>query len=252
MVVAVLGGGGHAYAQGKPSSKAAPGPQISKNVRKALVAAQKAATEQKWPECISNANDANAVADKTPYDFFVINDILGFCKIRVNDMDGAMAAFEVVANSEFSDAARREQLTKAVMQLAYNAKQYPKAIDYGMRLVCGQFCALKDTDAVAEHMQRTRRRNRRVKLAQSARCRIARIDEGFAPCLHRLCVHGLETGPTHIDFTAYFQPGWKRCAGIVLEAQRHIADGAHIVGNVLARDTIATRGGPQQSSVFVQ
>lgn len=135
MVVAVLGGGGHAYAQGKPSSKAAPGPQISKNVRKALVAAQKAATEQKWPECISNANDANAVADKTPYDFFVINDILGFCKIRVNDMDGAMAAFEVVANSEFSDAARREQLTKAVMQLAYNAKQYPKAIDYGMRLV---------------------------------------------------------------------------------------------------------------------
>lgn len=117
------------------AAKAPPPPQIGKAVRKPLVAAQKAATEQKWAECISNAEVANAVPEKSPYDLFVINDILGFCKIRSNDPVGALAAFEFVANSEFSDAARKALLNKAVLQLSYNDKQYPKAIEYGKRLI---------------------------------------------------------------------------------------------------------------------
>lgn len=117
------------------NAKAPPPPQLGKLVRKPLVAAQKAASEQKWAECISNGEAANAVPEKTAYDLFVINDILGFCKIRSNDQTGALAAFEFVANSEFADAARKALLNKAVLQLAYNAKQYPKAIDYGTRLI---------------------------------------------------------------------------------------------------------------------
>ncbi|MFZ9708827.1 MAG: tetratricopeptide repeat protein [Steroidobacteraceae bacterium] len=135
VILAVLGAGAVAQAQGKQEGKAPPAPQVSKGVRKALVAAQKAATEQKWAECISNANDASAVADKTSYDVFLINDILRFCKLRVNDLEGAMTALEVVANSEFTDPPRRAQFTTAVMELAYKTKQYPKAIDYGMRIV---------------------------------------------------------------------------------------------------------------------
>lgn len=113
----------------------APPPQLGKGVRKSLQAAQKAASEQKWAECISNGETANAVAEKSAYDLFVINDILGFCKIRSNDQPGALVAFEFVANSEFADATRKALLNKAVLQLAYNAKQYPKAVDYGTRLI---------------------------------------------------------------------------------------------------------------------
>lgn len=121
-------------AQEKPA-KAPPPPQVSKAVRKPLVAAQKAATEQKWAECVSSADVANAVPDKSPYDLYAINDILGFCKIRLNDNAGALAAFEFTANSEFSDLARRTQLSKLILQLSYNAKQYAKAVDYGNRLI---------------------------------------------------------------------------------------------------------------------
>lgn len=121
-------------AQEKPA-KAPPPPQVSKAARKPLVAAQKAATEQKWAECVSNAEVANALPEKSPYDLYAINDILGFCRIRLNDNAGALAAFEFTANSDFSDPARKTQLSRLVLQLSYNAKQYPKAIEYGNRLI---------------------------------------------------------------------------------------------------------------------
>lgn len=110
-------------------------PPISKQVMKPLVAAQAAIKGEKWAECVTNAQSANAFAEKTPYDTYAINDLLGFCALRSGDTATAMTAFETVLDSQFAEPARKVSLLKGLMQINYQNKNYAKAVEFGKRSV---------------------------------------------------------------------------------------------------------------------
>ena len=108
VAMAMASAAGYAADAKKDASKDAnKPPPISKQVIKSLIAAQTAIKGEKWAECVTNAQTANAFAEKTPYDEYAINDLLGFCALRVGDSATAATSFEMVLNSQFVDPARK-------------------------------------------------------------------------------------------------------------------------------------------------
>jgi Tfp pilus assembly protein PilF len=137
-VAAVLLGsvGGISFAKDKKDeAPAAKPPTVSKPLMKPLTASQVASKAEKWPECLAAAREADALPDKTAYDTYVVNEMIGFCAVRANDNATAALAFEKLLDSEFTDAARKSSLLRSLMQLSYMAKNYPKAIEFGNRAI---------------------------------------------------------------------------------------------------------------------
>jgi Tfp pilus assembly protein PilF len=110
-------------------------PSISKPLMKPLTASQAASKAEKWAECLASAREADALPNKTPYDTYVVNEMIGFCSIRSGENAAASQAFEKLLDSEFTDAARKSSLLKTLMQINYMAKNYPKAIEFGNRAI---------------------------------------------------------------------------------------------------------------------
>lgn len=111
------------------------GPSVSKNLLKPLAGAQEAAKKEQFAECISQLKALDGQPTNTPYDNYVINDILGFCALRANDNALAISAWAKVVDSEFADPARSASLRKGLLQLSYQAKDYVGAVVYGQRLI---------------------------------------------------------------------------------------------------------------------
>jgi hypothetical protein len=63
--------------------------------------------------------------------------------------------------------------------------------------------ALDQSDRVEKDIQRARRRNARIQLPQTPRCRIARIDEHLLAALLRLFIHLFEAGQRHEYLAAH-------------------------------------------------
>jgi tetratricopeptide (TPR) repeat protein len=134
---------GSAVAQDKEKAK---GPQVSAKVGKPLKAAQDAIAAKNWKEAKAKLDEANAFPDKTPYENYAIAELNGFVAVNSQDFAGAAKAFEVTLGSEFLGADQKPARTKAVSQLYYQVKNYPKAISFGAQY-------LKDNPADAEmHM----------------------------------------------------------------------------------------------------
>ncbi|MFZ9873386.1 MAG: tetratricopeptide repeat protein [Steroidobacteraceae bacterium] len=117
------------------SAPAPKGPSVSKNLLKPLAGAQEAAKKEQFAECISQLKALDGQPTNTPYDNYVINDILGFCALRANDNALAISAWAKVVDSEFADPARSASLRKGLLQLSYQAKDYVGAVAYGQRLI---------------------------------------------------------------------------------------------------------------------
>lgn len=133
-VAAILGAhAGVSFA--KEAAGAAKPPTVSKPLMKPLTKAQEASKAEKWPDCLASAREAGALPNKTAYDTYVVNEMIGFCSIRAGDNAAASAAFEQLVDSEFTDAARKSSLLRSLMQINYMAKNYPKAIEFGNRAI---------------------------------------------------------------------------------------------------------------------
>jgi hypothetical protein len=91
---------------------------VSKGVAKTLAAAQSASKSRRWGECLGKLREAEAVAGLSAYDRFVINELRGFCALSSGD-NGTRV--------------------KALMQLHYNNRNYPRAIEYGRQAQKGGF-----------------------------------------------------------------------------------------------------------------
>lgn len=111
------------------------GPTVSKTLLKPLAGAQEAAKKEQFAECIAQLKALDGQPTNTPYDNYVINDILGFCALRANDNALAISAWAKVVDSEFADPARSASLRKGLLQLSYQAKDYVGAVAYGQRLI---------------------------------------------------------------------------------------------------------------------
>lgn len=114
-------------------------PTVSKAVAKPLQEAQKAMQAKNFPQCIAKSREADAVAGKSTYDDFVINELIGFCAIRTNDYSTAAKALEASLNSEHMSQSDVPQRVRALSQVNYQIKNYPKAIEFGNRAIKGGF-----------------------------------------------------------------------------------------------------------------
>lgn len=130
-------------AQDKEKAK---GPQVSAKVGKPLKAAQDAIAAKNWKEAKAKLDEANAFPDKSAYENYAIAELTGFVAVNSQDFAGAAKAFEATLASEFLGADQKPARTKAVSQLYYQVKNYPKAISFGVQY-------LKDNPGDAEmHM----------------------------------------------------------------------------------------------------
>ena len=77
--------------------------------------------------------------------------------------------------------------------------------------------------------------------------RVARVDKRIATSRHRPLIERLKGGERQDDFPPDFEVG----RGLRSERQRNGADGAHVVGDVLARRPVPPGQGPEQATIPV-
>ncbi|MCC7461481.1 MAG: hypothetical protein IT480_03360 [Gammaproteobacteria bacterium] len=110
---------------------AADEPTVSRELAKPLKAVQDALTAKQYADAIAKAKEANAIASKTPYDQYIINEFL--LSAYANEKNYAETADRIEANqsSPYTPASVKAQRVKTLMALYYQLKNYGKVIEYG-------------------------------------------------------------------------------------------------------------------------
>lgn len=119
------------------AAPAADAQSVSKGVAKTLAAAQSASKSRRWGECLGKLREAEGAAGLTAYDRFVINELRGFCALQSGDNGTAIRAYEANLGTQY--ATNKGARVKALMQMHYNARNYPRAIEYGRQAQKGGF-----------------------------------------------------------------------------------------------------------------
>jgi tetratricopeptide (TPR) repeat protein len=118
---------------GEPAEK----PMVSKAASKPLKGAQDAVNAKKYDEAIAKAQEALALPNKTPFDTHVSYQMLGFAYARKGNNAEAAKYMELQLDTGFATQAEQNTITKALASVAYQQKDYAKAIDFGNRLIKG-------------------------------------------------------------------------------------------------------------------
>src|SRR4051812_13032668 len=106
----------------------------AKKVEKPLSESTKAREAKNWDEVLAKANEADAVpVEKTEYDKFVIHEQRGIAYASQKKYAEAVTELDASMNSPCYPEGEKNSRTKVLMQLAYQAKDWPKAIDYGAK-----------------------------------------------------------------------------------------------------------------------
>jgi tetratricopeptide (TPR) repeat protein len=111
------------------------GPQISRSIAKELIAAQKALQANQFVEGLKNLDAAAAVSGLTPYDHKTIDELRAFAYIKTNNLKGAQQSYEDAIATGVASAEEVSHYSRGVFQIAYSTQQYPKAIEYGKKLI---------------------------------------------------------------------------------------------------------------------
>ena len=108
-------------------------PQVTKGVAKLLKAADEARQAKNYTECIAKAKEAAAVSGRSGYDNYVINSLLMASYAAQGNYADATTYMEQVVDSPFLPAANKTTILKTLMSLAYQQKNYDKAVQWGER-----------------------------------------------------------------------------------------------------------------------
>jgi tetratricopeptide (TPR) repeat protein len=111
----------------------------SAKLAKPLKEAQDDIKAKKYSDAIAKLKAAEGIEGKTAYDQHLINDFLGFCYYKTNDLPNAAKAFEAEIDDGFLTGPDLQQKTKAASEIEYQEKDYDKAIEYGNRAIKGGF-----------------------------------------------------------------------------------------------------------------
>jgi hypothetical protein len=123
-----------AWSADKPE-KAAAKPGVSRALSKDINAAQKALTDKNYPEAIAKLTELEAKSGKSPYDQYIINELMAFAQMNSQNFGEAARLFETSVGSEFLPAADVGQRYKVLATLNYQTKTYDKAALYGGKAV---------------------------------------------------------------------------------------------------------------------
>jgi tetratricopeptide (TPR) repeat protein len=106
--------------------------KITKKLEKPMNAALKAREAKDWQEMLTQVGVAGAVeVEKTEYDKFWIQELTGVAYTNLKQYPQAMPALDATLKSPCMVEADKPARNKLLMQLAYQSKDYPKAIEYG-------------------------------------------------------------------------------------------------------------------------
>ena len=115
--------------------KEQPQQTLSPKVQKPLVEAQNAIQKQDWNAALTAIQQAQAVPDRKPFDDFQIAEMLGFVQLKLEHFAESAAAFEQSLNSGLLSPDLTHQRLSLVTQLYLQLKNYPKAIEFGNKLL---------------------------------------------------------------------------------------------------------------------
>jgi len=108
--------------------------KMTKKVDKPLGAAQDARTAKNWDEVLVKVAEAEALpVAKSAYDQFWIHEFRGIANVNLKKFTEALPDLQASFDSPCMDDADKPARAKLMMQIAYQQKDYPKAIEYGNR-----------------------------------------------------------------------------------------------------------------------
>ena len=95
-----------------------------------LQAAQELIKQQKYKEALVKIAETDAVPNKTPWETFTIDHMRGAAAARAGDTELAGKSFEAVIASGRLSPAEQVKVVQALGNMYYDAKNYPKAIEW--------------------------------------------------------------------------------------------------------------------------
>jgi len=109
-------------------------PKLSKKLEKPMDAVQKAREQKDWATMLAKAKEVDAVdVEKTEYDKFWIHELQGVAYANLKQYPDAVRELDAAYNSPCMPDADRAARVKLLLQISYQAKDYPKAIEYGKK-----------------------------------------------------------------------------------------------------------------------
>ena len=91
------------------------GPTVSRALAKPLKAAQEALQARHWDAVLASIKEAQSVpGEKSAYDNFVMNQMLGFVYVQKQDFASAAPVLEAAAQSQYATASYHVTLTTGV------------------------------------------------------------------------------------------------------------------------------------------
>ena len=107
--------------------------KIGAKVGKPLQAAQELAQKKDLNGALAKVKEAEAVASKTPFEQFKIDQFKVFIQLQRADYAAAGRAMEATIASGFLSAEENTKTYKSLAQIAYQVKDYNKVIEYGKK-----------------------------------------------------------------------------------------------------------------------
>ena len=108
-------------------------PKIGAKMSKPLRAAQDAIQAKNWDAAAASLAEAAAVEPKSPYEAFMVEELGWYLKVQTKDYAGAVTSLKAAVDSGFVPEADLPRRYKALAQLSYELKDFPKAVEYGKK-----------------------------------------------------------------------------------------------------------------------
>jgi hypothetical protein len=116
------------------SAQAAPKPQVSQSLAKTFIAANEAVKAKRWPEVIAKAQEALASSTRKPDDTYYAYNLLYQAYHAQGNAAEERKAVQGLVDSGFLSPPQQAPYLKALMGMAFQARDYQAAIDYGLTL----------------------------------------------------------------------------------------------------------------------
>jgi len=108
-------------------------PSVSPKVGGPLQAAQELLKKKQFKEAVAKAEEAAAVSNKSPYETYLVNEILAIAYIQSGNYAKGTAAWEASLATGQIPAEQAKERIKQLAGVYYQSKNYPKAIEYAQR-----------------------------------------------------------------------------------------------------------------------
>jgi tetratricopeptide (TPR) repeat protein len=107
--------------------------KVGAKVGKPLQEAQQAAQAKQWDQALNKIREADAVADKTAFEQFKINEFSGYVYVSQKRYGEAAVVYEKMLDSGYLSAAQSDQYIKQIAQMYMQVKNNAKATEYLQR-----------------------------------------------------------------------------------------------------------------------